>query len=232
MNAARLAGLVAAVWLVTGPSEALAQATSRPFRRGAVELDVLGGWQTPSSLGARRAPLIGNQGTPIVGLFDTSTEIEASPAVDARLGVHVTRLFEIEGGVRVARPRLATRLTNDFEDVADLTATQTFTQFAFELNGVFHLTALRAGSVLPFVTVGAGYLRELHNGREVVQTGQSGQAGGGIKVLLSQSPRGLVRTLGFRADARFCVRRGGIEIDEDEPLRPYASAAAGLLIGF
>lgn len=232
MNPARLTGLVAAVWLATGPSQALAQATMSPFRRGAVELDVLGGWQTPSSLGARRAPLTGNQGTPVVGLFDTSTEIEASPSVDARLGVHLTRVLEIEGGVRVARPRLATRLTNDFEDATDVTATQTFTQLAFELNGVFHLTALRAGSVLPFVTVGAGYLRELHNGREVVQTGQSGQAGGGIKVLLSRSRRGLVRTVGLRADARFCVRRGGIEIDEDEPLRTYASAAAGLVVGF
>jgi hypothetical protein len=232
MNAARLAGLVAAAWLAAGPSEALAQATSRPFRRGAVELDVLGGWQTQSSLGARRAPLTGNQGTPVVGLFDTSSEIEAGPSVDARLGVHLTRVFEIEGGVRVARPRLATRLTNDFEDAADVTATQTFTHLAFELNGVFHLTALRAGSVLPFVTVGAGYLRELHNGREVVETGQSGQAGGGIKVLLSRSRRGLVRTVGLRADARFYVRRGGIEIDEDEPLRTYASAAAGLVVGF
>ena len=82
------------------------------------------------------------------------------------------------------------------------------------------------------MTVGAGYLRELHNGREVVQTGQSGQAGGGIKVLLSRSQRGLVRTVGLRADARLCVRRGGIEIDEDEPLRTYASAAAGLVVGF
>ena len=232
MNPARLVAVVAAVWLATGPCEALAQRASRPFRRGAVELDVLGGWQSPSSLGAVRAPLTGNQGTPVVGLFDTSTEIEASPSFDGRLGVHLTRVFEIEGGVRIAWPRLATRITNDFEDAADTTATQTFTQFAFELNGVFHLTAMRAGSVLPFVTVGAGYLRELHNGREVVETGQSGQAGGGIKVLLSHSQRGLIRTLGIRADARFCVRRGGIEIDQDEPLRTYASAAAGLVVGF
>lgn len=228
-----LAGLAAVLLLSALVEDAGAQPGARgPFRPGAVELDLLGGWQTRSPLGSGRAPLIGNQGTPVVGLFDTDTEIEAGPAVEARIGVHVTRVIEIEGAFRYARPRIATRITGDFEDAPDLTATQTFSQFGFELNGLFHLTGLTFGRALPFVSVGGGYLRELHNGREVVETGQLGQAGGGLKVLLSQSPRGLVRAIGLRADARVCVRRGGIEIDEGEPLRTYATAAAGLVIGF
>ena len=50
--------------------------------------------------------------------------------------------------------------------------------------------------------------------------------------MFPRSARGLVRSLGFRADVRVYARRRGIELDEEEPLRTYAAAGAALVVGF
>lgn len=227
------AALIAAAAVVGGAADAQAQRYDPTlFRRGAVEVDLGGAWQAQVPLGAVSAPLTGNQGAPVVDLFDTSTGIEAFPAVEARLGVHVSRVFEIEGGFRFARPQLETRITGDFEDAPDVTASESFAQYAIELNGVVHLTALRFGNGVPFIFGGVGYLRELHNGRTSVETGEQAQGGAGIKVLFMRSPRGLVRSVGIRADARVYARRRGVEIDDDEPVRLHGGAGAALVIGF
>jgi hypothetical protein len=228
-----LALVGAAAGILVGAADAQAQ-RSRPnlFRGGSVEIDVGGAWQTRVPFGSISAPLTGNQGAPTVDLFDTSTAIEAFPAVEARLGVHVGSVFEIEGAFRYARPELQTRITGDFENAPDLTATEPFSQYAIELNGVIHLNALRFGDGVPFIFGGAGYLRELHNGRELVETGEQIQGGAGVKILFARSPRGFVRSVGIRADARVYARRRGVEIDDDEPVRLHGGAGAALIIGF
>ena len=219
--------------MLCGTTDAQAQRSSQNlFRGGSIEVDLGGAWQTRVALGSLSAPLTGNQGAPVVDLFDTSTAIEAFPAVEARLGVHVSSVFEIEGGFRFARPRLETRITGDFENAPDITASETYSQYAIELNGVVHLTALRFGNGVPFIFGGVGYLRELHDGRELVETGEQAQGGAGIKVLFMRSPRGLVRSVGIRADARVYARRRGVEIDADEPVRLHGGAGAALVIGF
>ena len=224
---------VAIAGLLGTAASAGAQAWSRDlFRPGSIEVDLGGSWQTRVPVGSSTAPLTGNQGPPIFDLFEVSTRIEAAPAVEARIGVHITRVFEIEGGFRFARPRLHTRITADFEDAEDVVAEETFSQYVFEVNGLVHLTGLRFGDGVPFVFGGGGYLRELHQGREIVETGQLFQGGAGIKLMFPRSARGLVRSLGLRADARVYARRRGIELDDEEPMRTYAAAGAALVIGF
>jgi hypothetical protein len=226
--------LAAAALTVLAAAEAAAQPSrSRTlFRPRSFEIDIGGAWQARVPLGATSAPLTGNQSAPTVDLFDTSSEIHAFPSVEAKLAFHLTRAFAVEGGFRYARPRLETRITGDFEDAPDITAVNDFSQYAVELNGVLHLNGLRFGKSVPFIFGGGGYLRELHEGREIVETGGTFQAGVGIKQLLRRSSRGLIRALGVRADARFCARRKGIELEEDEPLRTYAAASAALIVGF
>jgi hypothetical protein len=225
--------LTALIGLLSGASDAIAQRRSRDlFRPASVEIDVGGMWQGGVPLGSSNAPLTGNQGAPTVDLFNTSSDIKAYPGFEAKIGFHITRAFEVEGGIRYARPTLRTRISDDFENAPDVTADETFSQYTIDLNGVFHLNALRFGSSVPFIFGGGGYLRELHDGREVVETGQVFQAGFGIKQLLSRSSRGLIRGIGVRADARFCARRKAIELDEGEPVRTYAAASAALVVGF
>jgi hypothetical protein len=160
------------------------------------------------------------------------SQIDAFPSLEARLAYHVTRAFAVEGGFRYAQPQIETRITDDFENAPDITAINKFSQYAFELNGVLHLNGLRFGTSVPFIFGGGGYLRELHEGREIVETGQIVQAGVGIKQLLRRSSRGLIRALGVRADARYCARRNGVELADDDPLRSYAAASAALILGF
>ena len=228
-----LAVFVAAAVVLAGSEEAQGQAVSRGlFRPGAIELDIGGVWQAQVPLGSISAPLTGNQGPPTVDLFRTSTDIEAHPGVEARLAVNLTRVIAVEGAFRYARPQLRTTISDDFEDAPDTVAEGRFDQYAIEVTGLVHLTGLRFGSAIPFLFGGGGYLRELHEGREIVETGQTFQGGGGIKVLFSRSPRGLVRSVGIRVDARIHARRGGIELDQEEPLRTYPAAGAALVVGF
>jgi hypothetical protein len=226
--------LAAAALILIATGEAAAQTTRQRtlFRPRSFEIDVGGSWQARVPLGATSAPLTGNQGAPTVDLFDVNSEIDAFPSLEARLAFHVTRAFAVEGGFRYARPELETRITQDFEDAPDITAVSRFSQYAFELNGVLHLNGLRFGKSVPFIFGGGGYLRELHEGREVVETGQLFQAGVGIKQLLRRASRGLIRSLGVRADARFCGRRQGVELEDDDPLRTYGAASVALIVGF
>ena len=226
---------IAAAALVLGAGTARAQVPGEgPFRRGAIEIDVGGVWQAGLPMGTARATLTGNQqGTPPVTFFETSSSFEPVAGVDGRVAVHLSSVFAIEGGFRFAQPRLETRITDDFEDAADLTAVRDISQYVFDVNAVAHLNGFRfgAGSV-PFVFGGGGYVRELYDGRQVVETGQVYQAGGGVKLLFRHSPRAALKGLGVRLDARVLMRRGGVELEDDEPLRTYGAAGGSLVIVF
>ena len=227
-----LLAVAALILIVAGEAAAQTSRTRTLFRPRSFEIDVGGSWQWKVPLGSTSAPLTGNQGAPTVDLFDVSSELDAYPAFEARLAFNVTRAFAVEGAFRYARPELQSRVTDDFENAPDITAVTRFSQYAFELNGVLHLNGLRFGKSVPFIFGGGGYLRELHDGREIVETGQLFQTGAGIKQMLYRSPRGLVRGLGVRADARFCGRRGGVELEEDEPVRTYGAVGAAMIVGF
>jgi hypothetical protein len=225
----------AAALLLLWTSAAAAQTRDESlFRRGAIEVDAGGFWQGGLPMGSRRATLTGNQqGTPPVTFFETSSEFQPGAGFEGRVGVHLTRVFAVEGGIRFARPRLETRITADFEDAPDITATQDLSQYVFDVSGVAHLNNLRfAGGGVPFLFGGAGYLRELYEGRQVAETGQMYHAGGGVKLLFRQSPRAFLKGLGIRVDARLLMRRGGVELEEDEPLRTYSAVAGGMVIVF
>jgi hypothetical protein len=93
---------------------------------------------------------------------------------------------------------------------------------------VGEIGALRFGSVVPFITGGGAYLRQLHQGRPVVEEGQVFHAGGGINVLLRRGTgfTGRGNATGLRFDARLELRRGGVAFD-DETDRGFS--AGGLL---
>ncbi len=111
-------------------------------------------------------------GTPVTW-FDTETKIEGGPRYEARVAWRLTPAFQVEGGVAINQTDLTTRITNDFEQAPNTEASESFTEYAIEAGVLFHLTKLTfaGGRARPFVTGGAGYLRQVHEGRTLIETG-------------------------------------------------------------
>ncbi|HXE80900.1 MAG TPA: hypothetical protein VNK41_09130 [Vicinamibacterales bacterium] len=228
----RAAFLAAAALLIAVPASAQPE-DQDVFDRWTIEVDAGVLWRNGLPMGATRATLTGNQrGTPPVTFFETASRFEPSAGFEGRVSVFLSRVFAVEGAFRYARPRLETRISRDFEGAPNVTATQDVSHYAFEINGVAHLTRLRFGAGVPFIFGGGGYLRELYEGRQVAETGQVYQAGAGVKILFRQAPMSRLKGLGVRVDGRLLLRRGGVELDEDEPLRSSGAVAGGLMLVF
>ena len=225
------------VALCAGAADAGAQGTagSPLFRPRSVEVDLGGVFLGGIDFGESTADLSGNETPPRPSpLFQVSSRLAPAPGVEARIGLHVTRTVAVEGAFVVARSPVDARITRDAEDAPSITATEDLTQYLFEGSAVVHLhrLAFGGGAGVPFVMAGAGYVRQLHERRALVDTGTSYHAGGGVKYLFSRRPRGLVRGIGVRADARVYVREGGFDLDEEEPTRTLPAASASLILAF
>ena len=132
---------------------------------------------------------------------------------------------------RCAFTSLRTRVTSDAEGAAALTVEERLDQYFFDASVVLLLDALRfGGATVPFVSGGAGYLRQLHEGRTLVESGQVYHGGGGIRHWLRMRDRGFVRGLGLRVDGRLYVLAGGARI-EDRP-RAHGAISGGVFVTF
>ena len=74
-------------------------------------------------------------------------------------------------------------LSGDAESAADVTATETASHYVFGGSVLFDLrgASFAGGRGVPFVSGGAGYLRELHEGNLLVETGIEYHATAGLK---------------------------------------------------
>jgi hypothetical protein len=206
--------------VVSGPTP---RAGSWEFGGG---LGLAGGFE----LGDSAAQLTRNPGTTSgpFDLFTTDSRLGAAPGAHARLGYYLTRAIAVEAGIRYARPVLSVRIAGDAESAPNLTADETINQYIVDGSLVLHFprAAFARGRVVPFVTGGAGYLRELHTGNELIETGTEYHATGGFKLWFGQSRR----RFGVRGEAGVSIRDGGFEFDE--ALRTVPIAAASLIYLF
>ena len=85
-----------------------------------------------------------------------------------------------------------------------------------------------AARVAPFVSIGGGYLRQLHEDRALAETGTIYYAGGGLRYWL-RGGQGASMDVGVRADARINVRRDGIDFENKR--RTYPSVSPMLFVG-
>jgi hypothetical protein len=76
---------------------------------------------------------------------------------------------------------------------------------------LWRLNGTTTTRLTPFVAGGAGYIRELHEGALLVDTGIYAQVGGGVMWLLSSPASGV--PIGLRIDGRALVRRKGAAFD-------------------
>jgi hypothetical protein len=156
-------------------------------------------------------------------VFTADSRTEAVAGAQARFGGYLSKAFGIEAGVEYARPKIATRLANDAESADDVTATETLTRIVVDGSALFHLTGLsfNGGRGVPFLRAGAGYVRELHEKNEVIETGRQFHAGGGLKLWFG---RGKHRT-GLRADGGVVLRTGGADAPDKRRTIPTAGAS-------
>jgi hypothetical protein len=209
------------------PAPAAAQAYLRRDvpRKGSVEVGgavVWTGGFDQESTSAEETRNSTTDTSPFV-LFTTESRTESVTGAQGRVGVYLSRALALEAGVEYGRPNVSTRLANDAESAQDVTATEKLTRIIIDGSAVFHLTGLsfNRGHGVPFLRGGAGYVRELHEKNEVIDTGSEFHAGGGLKLWFGQ---GKHRT-GFRFDGGVMFRMNGADTPDKRRTVPTAGAS-------
>jgi len=188
------------------------------------------GWSGGYAVGQVNAQLRGNapgSTPPPFTLFSASSDLSRAPGVSVRVGVTLTPQLIIEGGGGFAMPRVGFAIARDPEVGSQRIEGEQLKQYLFDGALVWHLP-LRLGSrARPFVIGGGGYLRQLHEERTLVETGEIYYGGVGARYWL-RGGAGTTRSFGLRTDLRANVRRGGI--DFENKVRVFPSLAVHLFL--
>ena len=151
-------------------------------------------------------------------LFQSDSRVGGAPGAGAALAYYVSRAVAIEGGIRFSRPRLTVDLSGDFENAEPISADEVLTRYVMTGSFVLHLR--QSGQAVPFVAVGAGYVRDLHEGQELVETGTEYHVLGGIKYWFGRARR----RFGLRGEAGMSITDGGFDFKDEPRVLPIASA--------
>ena len=136
-------------------------------------------------------------------------------------GGRVAANIDAEVAASYTTPELRTTISTDLEAAGSTVAVEPVQQFIIEGAAIIKLTRWRPRPrVLPFVSVGAGYLRQLHDAKTLVETGQTYHVGGGAKLAMMSRMDSRLK-IGLRMEARACIRSGGVALDD----RAHAAAA-------
>ena len=192
--------------------------------------DVSGGvsWIGQTSIGASDA----GETTPSNGslrIFSTSSDLGAAPAVDLRVGVRLARAIGVEAEAAYGRPELRVAVSGDIENAAPTTAVEKIQEYMIGGAVVWRVPGVQRPRLAPFVAVGGGYLRQLHDRALLAQTGRYYTLGGGVAYLLA-SRSGWLKATGVRVDARAVVRRDGVAFAPGSHAAP--SVGASLFVRF
>ena len=222
---ATLVVLIAWAWSLGGAG--VRAQSARDVEAGTFELSAGALWMGSASFGSRDATLTSASGGRF-SLFSTATELAAASGVEGRLGVRVTRVVQAEASASYTVPQLQTTVSADTEGGTSVIASEPIRQISLEGSVLVHPARQRIGSRgIPFISAGAGYVRQLHDGQILIQTGQMYHVGGGAKFPLgSRDGRGkLLKQLGVRVDARAVVRTGGVTLDGRSHVVPALAAS-------
>jgi hypothetical protein len=149
-------------------------------------------------------------------LFQTDSHVLSAPGVSVHAGMSVTRRLFVLGDFQYSRPRLRTHLSADFEGAPDTNAYTTVSSYLFG-GGVEYRFA--AGKWVPFVSGGAGQVREVPKGGDVL-TSVDIHAGGGVRRALTHGRH----PLGLRGEALATFRSRGVGFDSNHHVVPSVSA--------
>ncbi len=216
-----IAALLACMAFVCEPQGAEAQSASDLSR-----FQVAGGliWTGSYPIGESAADLLQNapgQPPPPLTLFRTSSSFESTPGVEARFGVAITRRLMVEVGGAFSKPKVHVEISQDTESSATSFEGETVSQYVVDVTLIWELPVPSTARVRPFAIGGGGYLRQLHEDRTLVETGQLYHVGGGARLFFHGAASG--HPFGIRADVQAAFRRDGIEFEEKRRVMPTAS---------
>lgn len=196
-------------------------------RRGSIEAAGGGMFAPGFDMGSMTAELTRSTPTDKFDLFSSDTEVSGFPGAFVRLGYYLSESVSVEGGIRYARPTLSVRLSGDAESAPDVTADETVSHYVFEGSVLWHLRDLSfgSGSAIPYLSGGAGYLRELHEGNQLVETGQEYHALAGLNVWLGSG----AHRFGLRFEGGLSARKKGFDFDESLRMQPVVFAGLSYL---
>jgi hypothetical protein len=218
-----------ALMLAVAPTGLAAAETPAPAPR--LEVAVGGGLLTGADIGGAEAELRANapHAQPF-RLFTSLATFGRAAVVEARAAVLVTRRFGMEGLLLFGRPELRVSVASDVEGAAPLTVVERVDQYGIAAGIAVMIDELRLGRMVPYAAGGAGYLRQLHEGRTVVEHGRLYYLGGGVKHWWLARDRGTIRFAGVRGDVRLYVLVHGIAFDDRS--RRQAAVTGSVVIGF
>jgi hypothetical protein len=145
-------------------------------------------------------------------MLRAESQLARFAGVEGRIGFVVNRSFALEVGGAYAKPELAVTISEDPELAGGAVASERVDQFVIDVSGIYHWPVSLGRRARPYAIGGGGYLRQLHEGRLLVETGRTFHVGGGLHYWLRGVPRG--RALGVRAEARYMRRTGGVDFED------------------
>ena len=206
------------------PSPAAAQIHPRNPAPHAGSIEVGGGvtFVPGFDMGSATADLTTSSPTTRFDLFTTDSRVGEFIGVSARVGYYISRSISIEGSVRYARPELSVDLSGDAESAADVTATEIASHYVFGGSVLFDLrgASFAGGRGMPFVSGGAGYLRELHEGNLLVETGIEYHATAGLKYWFGSGDN----RFGLRVEGGMSAREEGFDNEDGRRVQPLVAA--------
>lgn len=201
------------------------------LRDGRLTVNAGASWLSGYDVGASSAQLRGNgtgPSAPSFTLFTADSHFSNAIAPEMRVGLSLTPRLSIEGGASLSRPRIAVSIAGDSELAALELPGEELQQYLFDGGLSWQLPVSFGRRLAPYVTGGAGYLRQLHEERTLAETGRVYYAGGGVRYWL-RGGHGAARPAGLRGEFRMNLRNRGI--DFEDKMRAYPTFSAFLFIG-
>jgi hypothetical protein len=227
LRCAALAGGLA--WCLALPAAAQSPADSRPVRRLEVSVgpSLFGG----AALGEADANLRANSvGRDPFRLFATESHLSRAPGLEIRAAVALTRRYAVESTFSMGNPELRTSISSDAEGAPPLVIAERIDRYLVDAGLVVVLDELRVGPLVPVVSAGAGYARQLHEGRTLIENGYFAHIGGGLRHWLLTRTQGLLKGAGLRGDARLVIVNGAVSLDDGS--RTHGAISGGLFVVF
>ncbi len=186
-------------------------------RRGTVEVSGAFAWTGGYAVGSVAATETPNpsSGVTSFALFQTDSHVLGAIGVDARAGYYLTRRLVVSATFQYSRPTLRTHLSSDFEGAGDTDAETNASSYVFGGAAEYQF---RAGAWRPFVSGGAGQLRQVPDGGDTL-TAAEGHAGGGVRCALT----GGRRPLDLRGELVASYRSRSLGFDQKAHVVPHAS---------
>jgi hypothetical protein len=160
-------------------------------------------------------------GSPLT-LFTTDAQVETPVGAVARLGIYLARRVSVEASVEYTRPVLRAHVGSDFEQAPDTDASETITSYLAGGSVLYHFGD---GQFAPFVSGGAGYLRQLHEENAALLSGAEIHGGAGIKYWFGSGRH----RFGIRAEAQVSSRSKSVGFEDKRRILPSAAAGVAYL---